>query len=293
MERTKRAVRIVALLLGAACAAGGCAATRATAPTTEDDPAASLLEHHRHHHHGGVTLLVAMSLDSLGVSAEQEAAIEVIRADLHARMEAARGAERRLLGTLADGLEGAPGLDASAVDADLAKATAAVVAVHDASLDAMVTLHEALTPVQRAALVDKLEAHWAVWRSANGAEPGPAGARDGPPSMLTEGLDLTAAESARIRAKLQESPHATPRFDPAEVALRLHALGDAFRGERFDPRAVAGGHAANEQLGAWGVARMARFVAAARAVLTPAQRAALGGRLREHAAHDALGRRMP
>ena len=88
-------------------------------------------------------------------------------------MEPARAAEQSLLATLADGLAGA-NLDAARVDAAVAQVSAAAAAVHDASADALNELHAVLTPPERGALVDKVEAHWAVWQKANAEDVGPA-----------------------------------------------------------------------------------------------------------------------
>src|ERR1019366_1403035 len=154
-----------------------------------DDAAAGLMEHHRQHHHGGVTLFIAMSLDTLGVSPEQHAAVEKIRTDLHARMEPAHTAEQNLAATLADGLA-AGSIDAAKVDAAVAQVTAAAAAVHDASADALNELHTVLTPPQRAALVDKVEAHWAIWQKANAEETDPAKSEGGHLATLATELGL-------------------------------------------------------------------------------------------------------
>lgn len=147
----------------------------AAAPTSagieNDDAVAGLMEHHRYHHHGGLTLFIAMSLDTLGISPEQRTAVEKIRTELHARMEAADAAERNLEATLADGVAAAS-IDTAKVDADVAQLTAAAAGVHDASCDALNKLHDELTPPQRAALVDKVESHWAVWKKTNAEESG-------------------------------------------------------------------------------------------------------------------------
>jgi Spy/CpxP family protein refolding chaperone len=163
-------------------ACGGDSANRqpaasATSSATDDEATADLTEHHRYHHHGGVTLFIAMSLDTLGVSPEQRAAVEKIRTELRARMEPARTAEQDLVATLAEGLA-AGTIDAAKVDTGVARVTAAAASVHEASSAALNELHSVLTPVQRAALVDKVDAHWAVWQNANAEETGPASARD-------------------------------------------------------------------------------------------------------------------
>lgn len=85
MASMARRIGIMATVLfgaGAVVACGGSStngppAATAAAPTQgEDDVAEGLMEHHRNHHHGGVTLFIAMSLDTLGVSPEQEVTVE-------------------------------------------------------------------------------------------------------------------------------------------------------------------------------------------------------------------------
>ena len=122
-------IRTIVTVLFGALAAGSCGGASANArpPATAasasdvDEVAAGLTEHHRHHHHGGVTLLIALSLDTLGVSPEQRPAVEKIRKDLHARMAPARAAQQRLAAALADGVAAAK-LDAATVDAAIAVA---------------------------------------------------------------------------------------------------------------------------------------------------------------------------
>jgi Spy/CpxP family protein refolding chaperone len=265
----------------------GCGASTATsappasvpgASADEQDATAGLVEHHRHHHHGGVTLLIAMSLDTLGLSPEQKPAVEKIRSDLYARMEPARAAEQNLLGTLADGLA-AGAFDATKVDAAVAQVTTAAASVHDASTDALNQLHGVLTPPQRAALVDKLEAHWSVWQKAN--------TDDGDHlTQLTADLALTPDQADKIRASQAEAMKAQPRFDPAEVAAHVRALGDAFRAPTFDAKALTTGSPATAHMAGWGAAHMARFVESVSPVLTPEQRGALAQILRLHANHN-------
>jgi len=243
-----------------------------------------LTEHHRHHHHGGVTLLIALSLDTLGVSPEQRAAVEKIRSVLHARMEPARAAEQRLVATLADGLAAA-NLDAASVDAAVGQVAAAAAKVHDASADALNELHAVLTPPERAALVEKVEAHWAVWQKANAEETDPRNPDHGQLAMLATDLDLTRDQVDKIRAALGEGMKAVPRLDPQEIATHLRAFGDASRGDKFDARVLATANGANAHLAGWGAARLAHFIEAVSPVLTPDQRARFVERLREHAAH--------
>jgi Spy/CpxP family protein refolding chaperone len=288
------------LVLGAsvgsvACGSGAAnsppAATAASA-TAEDDATGDLTEHHRFHHHGGVTLLIAMSLDSLGVSPDQRVAVEKIRNDLHAQMEPARSAEESLFATLSDGLA-AGTIETTKVDAEIAQATSAAAATPGASAQALNDLHSALTPPQRAALADKVEAHWAVWQRAN-AEVTGAGNPDGAHlARLTEDLGLSPDQVEKIRAGLDGATKGVAPRDPREIAAYVRAFGDAFRTDRFDARELTMASEANAHMVGWGESHLAHIVEAANPVLTPDQRTKLGERLREHAAHDPSGHVSP
>jgi len=304
MPSTNRAMRSVtplALIIGLGLAAttlvgvgcGGSAASSrapATAANPPDDEAAGLMEHHRYHHHGGVTLFIAMSLDTLGVSPEQREAVDKIRGELHAQMEATRGAEQGLVGVLADGLT-ASSFDPTKVNGALAGIMTAAAAEHEASADALDRLHAILTPPQRAALIDKVEAHWGVWRRTNveEADANGAGEADGHLAMLTAELGLTPDQVAAIHARLAGDTKATPPFDRQAVEAHLRAFGDAFRGDAFDAKALAMGPAARAgQAGiiGWGANHLVHVVETMSPVLTPDQRAAFAQKLRDHAAHN-------
>jgi Spy/CpxP family protein refolding chaperone len=286
-------IGIVATALMTASATAGCGGVSANTPppaTAErasdvDDVAAGLMEHHRHHHHGGVTLIIALSLDTLGVSPEQRTQVEKIRRDLLARMEPARVAEQRLATTLADGVAAAD-LDAAKVDAAIAQVTDAAARVHDASTDALNELHAVLTPPERAALVEKVEAHWAVWQKANAEETDPANPERGRLAMLATDLGLTPDQVDKIRASLGEGMKVVPRLEPQEIAAYLRTFGDAFRSDKFDARVFTTADSANRHLAGWGAAHLAHFVEAVSPVLTPDQRTEYAQRLREHAAHN-------
>jgi len=287
MPAMKQVTGIFATLLlgtGALLGCGGSAATNAppvsaaSASAEEEDATAGLVEHHRHHHHGGVTLLIAMSLDTLGLTPEQKPAVDQIRSVLHARMEPGRVAEQNLLGTLADGLA-AGMLDPTKVDAAVAQLTSAAAMTYDASTDALNQLHSVLTPPQRAALVDKVEAHWSVWQRANTDEHEHL-------TQLTADLSLTSDQVDKIRASQAEAMRAVPRFDPQEVTAHIRAFGDAFRAQTFDAKALTTGGPATAHMVGWGAAHMAHFIESVGLVLTPEQRAELAQVLRQHANHN-------
>lgn len=285
---------IVASLVFAAGTPIGCGGAAASTPTTttavsvraDDEASAGVIEHHRYHHHGGVTLLIAMSLDTLSVTPEQQAAVETIRTSLHTRMAPARAAEQGLVAALADGVASAS-IDTAKVDAAVAQVTTTAATVHDACTDALNALHAVLTPRQRTALVDRVEAHWAVWQKANAEEPGPTYPNDGHVATLVLKLGLNAEQVDKIRAAFGDRASAQPRFDPQMIATHLRAFGDAFRSEKFDAKGLATASTANAHMVGWGAAHMARFVETVSPVLTPDQRAIFAQRLREHASHNA------
>jgi Spy/CpxP family protein refolding chaperone len=290
-------VASVLLGAGATLGCGGAAASQPPAATaapasSDDEVTAGLMEHHRHHHHGGVTLFLAMSLDTLGVSPEQRAAVERIRTELHASMEPAHVAEQNLVSVLADGLA-AGAIDAAKVEAAIAQLSTAAAAVQDAPATALDELHGLLTPAQRAALADKVEAHWAVWQKANAEESVQAKPEGGHVAALAVDLDLTKDQVDTIRARLADGMKAMPPLDPQTITAHLHRFGEAFRAEQLDARALTAASSANAHLAAWGAAQMARLVEAASPVLTPEQRAAFAQRLREHATHNPSAQANP
>jgi Spy/CpxP family protein refolding chaperone len=297
-ERVKCMIAMAAaLLLSAAAGCGGGAATASpasspTATTQEDDEfSAGLREHHRHHHHGGVTLLIALSLDTLGVSPEQRAALDEIRTDLHAKMEPARAAEQALHALLADGIA-AGGIDHSKAATALAQLTAAAGSVHDASVDALNRLHAVLTPPQRAALVDKVEAHWEVWQKANADEQGNSmeSRKEGHLARLAGDLALTQDQVDKVRTNLTAPDRTTTPFDSQEISDHVHRFGDAFRSDSFDAKTIPSSSNADAHLAGFGAAHMVRFYEAVDPVLTAEQRTKLAAILREHATYQPNGR---
>ncbi len=293
MASIARRVGIVATLLVGTWGTVGCGGSSANTPppataakaSGDDQMTAGLVEHHRFHHHGGVTLIIAMSLDTLGVSPEQKAAVGKIQTDLRSQMEPARSAEQKLVATLADGLA-AGKLDTPSVESAVAQVTAAAATVHDASADALNELHAVLTPPERAALVNKVEAHWAVWQTANAQEADPAKPEHDHLAMLAKDLGLTQDQVDKIRTSFSESMKGVPRLDPQEIATHLRAFGDAFRSEKFDAKVLTTASGANSHLAGWGATRLAHLVEALGPVLTPDQRAKFAQRLREHAAYN-------
>ena len=252
-----------------------------SASPAEDQAGLELKEHHRHHHHGGVTKFIAMGLDTLGVDDAKRPQIEKLQSDLHAEMAGAREAEKSVLLTLADGIA-AGTVDAAKVDAAIAKLTAAADGVHGASLDTLNKLHAILSPPERAALADKVEAHWEVWHQSNN-EADPAGREHGGRlARLTEEVALTPDQVTKISAALHAAPAGgSAKFDPQKGEAHVKAFATAFVGDTFDAKAVTSN--ANGQLASRGATRMAHFYETVTPLLTPEQRTKLAADLREHA----------
>jgi Spy/CpxP family protein refolding chaperone len=280
----------LAMALVAVSACGGSSspppATEGTAtngPAPEDeDSAQDLGEHHRHHHHGGVTMFIAMSLDSLGVSQDQAAAIEKIQGDLFAKMEPAHAAEQNVLNVLADGIA-AGKIDTAKVDAAIDAVKAAAAGLHEATIDALNQLHAALTPEQRTALVDKVEAHWQVWRKSNSEDEKPR-ERPGHLEWLAKDLSLTPDQMDKIRATFGDKVKNHPqKFDPASVETHLQEFGTAFKAATFDAKTLQHRQMVNEHLAVWGARRMAHLYEAIDPLLTAEQRTKLSTQLKAHA----------
>ncbi len=276
----------VGVALGA-CAGASTASAPAVAPTStaaDDQAASDVAEHHRHHHHGGVTMFIAMSLDTLGTSPDEHAVIEKIRADLFAKMEPARAAEQKVMGTLADGIETGT-IDAARVDMALAQVASVAGSLHDATADALNQLHAVLTPEQRGALVDKVEAHWTIWQNANSEPVGPS--RPGYLEALASELNLTTDQVEKVRARWSAAAKdASGPLDSQKIETHLQVFGQAFKSDSFDARSLSTASAANTLLASWGSSRMAHFFESVNPVLTPEQRSALAQSLRQHMSHQ-------
>jgi Spy/CpxP family protein refolding chaperone len=273
--------------IGLTACGGGSANSEppASAPNAaaDDEAMADLTEHHRHHHHGGVTMFIAMSLDSLGISEEQRITVEKIQTDLYAKMEPARVAEQNLVLAIADGIA-AGNVDQGKVDSAVAAVASAASGLHDAAADALNQLHAVLTPPQRAALVDKVKAHWYIWKRANTEENQAGGGRREHLAKLANELGLTPDQVSKIQAGLGASKSAPP-FDPQEIDAHLSAFSAAFEADPFDAKSLSHEGSANAHLAGWGAAHMAGFFVAVGPVLSPEQRTKLAAMLREHASH--------
>jgi Spy/CpxP family protein refolding chaperone len=244
-----------------------------------------LKEHHRHHHDGGVTKFIAMSLDTLGTDDAKRPQIEQLQSDLHAQMAPGREAEQSLQLELADGIT-AGTVDTVKVDAAIARLTTAADTEQAASLDTLNKLHAILSPSERAALVDKVQAHWEVWRQVNHEEQPGGRERGGRLAELTEEVSLTPDQVTKISAALHTAMAGlSDKFDPKKGEAHVHAFSTAFAGRSFNAKAVRS--SANAHLASRGATRMALFYETVTPLLTQEQRTKLAAELREHANHPA------
>jgi len=249
-----------------------------------DQAASELREHHRHHHLGGVTQFIAMSIDTLGIDDARLAQVDQLRSSLHVCMAPAGAVANKLLLAFADGAASGA-IDTAKVDATVDQLNSAAASVPGCSADALNRLHALLLPTERATLVDKVQAHWEVWRQVNdealgnGHEPG---------SQLAElglELSLTADQVAAIAQTLHTPLAALAgRFDPNKAEAYVQAFTSAFGGEVFDARSIAAN--ATGPLATHGSMRMAIFYENVAPLLTSKQRVTLAEHLREHASHQ-------
>jgi Spy/CpxP family protein refolding chaperone len=262
----------------AAAAAEKEKAENAAAAAEQDKATQHLHSHHRHHHHGGIAMFIDMAVDSLGLPADKKAQVEKIQADLHAKMAPSRDAEHAVLQLLADGVA-AGKIDDAKLDAALKKQEAASAAIHAANADALNQLHDALSPAERAALVDKVKAHAEVWKKVNHDEEQGSKEKGGHLAHLTEMLSLTPDQAEKISAALQKD--APPKPDLAAVDAHIKAFEAAFEADKFDAKTLTTANAANSAISKHGSARMVRFYKIVTPLLTPEQRTKLAEHIRE------------
>jgi hypothetical protein len=231
-------------------------------------------------------MFLEMSLQSLGVSDDQRAAVSRIQQNLLTKLEPLRVAQSKVLLLLADGVA-AGAVDQAQVTAAIAEVdVASATMAKTATADALDRLHAVLTAPQRRALVQKIEAHWQVWQDANAEGEGGAGHERDRFAALALDTSVTTDQVDRIRATVRATFHGAPKIDPTQVDGRLKTFGSAFEGDVFDARTLNDGQGVNVDLSSHGMQRMAHFYEAAAPVLTPDQRVRYAQSLRGHAGQE-------
>jgi Spy/CpxP family protein refolding chaperone len=223
-----------------------------------------------------------MAMDTIGVTPEQQSAIDRIKADFRSKTQPVRTANSVVVQALADGIAGGQ-IDTAKVNAAITAVTAASGRVEGATAEALNQLHVLLRPEQRAALVDKVEAHWMVWKETNAGDQASENLRpDGHIARLGAELGLTSDQVYKARANLTDASGASQApFDPAEAEAHMKDFAAAFAAETFDAKALPAAPAST-RLATWGATRMAQFYEALGPVLTPGQRTKVADKLRQH-----------
>jgi Spy/CpxP family protein refolding chaperone len=249
----------------------------------QDESTNDLADHDLHHHHGGIAMFVATSLDTLGVEPEQNDRVQKIQEQLVAEMKPAHDAEREVLLALADGLA-AGQFDQPRLDAAIEQTRQTAAQVHDAVADTMNELYKTLTPPQRQAIADKLQAHFDVWTHMNGRDAeGSEGPHAGHVGVLGKALDLTPDQVKTIRANFRDALAKVSDYNHEDAAARIKAFAEAFASDHFDAHALQGDADANREMARWGIQRTMTLYTSAAPVLTPEQRQKAADQLRHHA----------
>lgn len=213
-----------------------------------------------------------MSLSTLAVAAEQRGALDDTRRELLASVAPTELAGRALLGRLAEGVL-AGTIDGPGVEGDIRRMGAAARAMHDAAASALNRLHSVLSPLQRAMLADKVEAHWALWQRSSAHDSKAAAHEQDPLAELRAHLQLSAVQLERTRLALPTgegtlSPHESRGIDDG-----LCAFCDAFRSNVFDARMLSATSDADARMESWAAERLAHLAFAVNPTLTAEQRA--------------------
>lgn len=232
--------------------------------------------------------LVVMSAETIGGTPEQKEKIDAVRKDLLAKTAPVHDANKNVLTVLGDVLgDGiATPEETAKLDAAVVQLAAAAQTAHTASASALNQLHSILDAPQRATLVEKVEAHWHMWRQANAAEDkdnnGLAEAEERRLEHMTKMLSLSSDQVEKMKTALKTGMANLPhRLDHAEVDAHVKAFGEAFTKDTFDAASLKGEDVASHLAGA-GAGRMVRFYATIAPILTPEQRTKLADHFHKH-----------
>jgi hypothetical protein len=265
----------------AAPAAAAPAAASPTAASPVDAAAAGLREHYRHHG-GGILRFVAMSLDTLGGDDAKRAEVKKLQSELEGSLASSRDAEKELLEALADGVQ-AGRIEKEKIDAVLAKQASAATTRRETGYETLNKLHALLSPVERASLADKVEAHWEVWRQVNQPTTA-ADEQKGRLDELAQEVALIPDQVEKIAAALKANADAAdPGFDPKRAEARVQAFTKSFVAPTFDGKTLS---SQQPVIAGRGSARLVRFYEAATPVLTRVQRMRAAFDLRQDANHE-------
>jgi len=254
----------------------------AAAMAEEDEKLSMELRGHHRHHHTGFGGIVLMSVDTLGVNPDQQEKIDKIKAEFHKGMKPLHEANKAVALLLADGIA-AGKIETAKVDAAVAKASAGANEAHVVMDTELNQLHAALKPEQRAALVEKVEAQWNVWKEANAIDQAADNdKKDGHLKHFAKEYALTDDQVAKAKTALDAVKDAKKAFEPKAADEHIAAFATAFVADTFDAKKLPEAKAENAKVVAWGSERMARFYEAVTPILTADQRTKVAEHLRHH-----------
>ena len=201
---------------------------------------------------------------------------------LRAESEPVKVARRELLGLLLEGME-AGTFDDGRIAAAVQKIIVTAEARGPAVVEALTQLHEGLNPTQRQTIAST------VLQGLHSQAAQPAGERDQLQKRingLTQGISLTAEQSAQIRTRITDSFHSYAPDLQQEAERRRKQFGglsQGFASIYFQPEVA-------NVTTAWDVQskseRLVAFFRALTAILTPAQRQQVAARIRQRNSID-------
>ncbi len=237
------------------------------------------LQAHHQHHHGGFAGFVLAAVETLGIAPDQQTAVDGFRKEYRTKAKPLREANAAVMHLVADGIA-AGNVDRAKIEPAIAKAATAATAAQAAAQELLNHLHGVLRPEQRAAFVDKVDAHWAAWREAN-EHAAEGGKPDRHLRRLAKDLSLTKDEVDKAHAAMDADKEAKKPFDAAASEAYIKAFDTAFAGDTFDAKKLPAAGPESSRLVSWGTGRMVSFYGALAPVLTPDQRTALAEKLRQ------------
>ena len=261
------------------------ASTNAIAATDEASPDAKKAGGPRAGRpHGGPDFLVFAALhEDIGLSPEQRTTIQALVEKSHPKDGARPQPDKSKIAELAAAVRSGS-VDATKLKNDRGDA---MMQQHiAASATKLKTLHDTLGKDQRAKLVDAVAAKHAQRpegppKGGPGGEHGPRGEHGamGPGGHMLEGLDVTDAQKAEIKAKLEANRPAPPsEAERAAMKAAMDAKLQSFKADAFDanafvqpPANMPNGHAD----------AMAKDLQVIVSVLTPAQREKLAQKIEQ------------
>jgi Spy/CpxP family protein refolding chaperone len=229
--------------------------------------------------HGPVRLL-ADALGDVPLTPDQRTQIEQLAADAEARHAAARAAGKDLVFAIAVQVEGGS-IDRAALQPKIAAVGSAIQAARPADRAALERLHAILSPDQRVAFADAVEARM------HGAQGGAAHEKGGHPlRQWAADLKLSDEQRSRIRAILAETFEKMPRGERprwGDGRGRGAKVFEAFKQDRFVMDEAAPAPADSDRRAAEMGGRFLDVAARILPVLTPEQRSIAARKLRERA----------